>query len=128
MALTELRYASILEIDTNSEEFVVIRDKVELFPGNSSTTQHAQHTRTLTIYYERSYQITGQLMMLGTSGTLKGEDCYVLAAMQTGFISLQYFRLSDGVMLQQSPGIAIMMYQNNGTSSAHSFTFLLKKI
>jgi len=45
-------------------------------------------------------------MMLGTSGTLNGTDCYILAVRgvrNTYQLSLQYFRISDGVMIQQSP-------------------------
>jgi len=73
-------YASILEIDTATNNYTVIRDKIQLYPG--------------------------RMMMLGTSGTLNGTDCYILAVRgvkNTYQLSLQYFRISDGVMIQQSP-------------------------
>jgi len=62
-------YASILGIDTATNTYTVIKDKVQLFP-----------------------------------------DCYILAVRaETHQLSLQYFRMSDGVMLQQSPDTGMIM-------------------
>jgi len=77
-------YASIVEIDTTTNIYTVIRDKVQLYPGRT--------------------------MMIATSGTLNGTDCYILAVFGTIYqFSLQYFRMSDGVLLLQSPAIRLTM-------------------
>jgi len=79
-------YASIVEIDTTTRNFIVIRDKVNIYPGRA--------------------------VILGTSGTLNGTDCYIMAVKTRDF-SLQYFRMSDGVLLHKSPDVGLMgMYDS----------------
>lgn len=55
----------------------------------------------------------GMYTLLGASGTLNGVDCYILGV-KVGLaqVSIQYFRMSDGVLLQKAPGIDILGYLN----------------
>jgi len=53
-------------------------------------------------------------MILGTSAMFNGTDCYILAVRSNTIqFYLQYFRMSDGVLLQQSPDTGIMTWYDS---------------